>query len=260
MLLSPLNPQFDKVVRRTRTHPITYTSMSSKVPNIVEDSESTPQKGLRDSRLSGHSMKWDHNNKGYLTGSERHAKEADKGGKGYLNQEEARSLGTKVTDQSQAHTKIRRILWFLFMLVILLCGVTAVATTTTPTSTPTPEIPVTYVPGKLTRKENGLTLSEGLTSRMVARTGQHVPLTGFGDNLMSEKMFHDQPDGAAVFEWLDTGGWIYVSNSEVITQGGGGVSAIYFDKDGNVVDYQHLLTGTTMNCSGGKTPWNTWSK
>jgi hypothetical protein len=134
------------------------------------------------------------------------------------------------------------------------------APTTTPTTTPTAETPVTYVPGKLTRKENGLVLSEGLTSRMVARTGQHVPLTGFGDNLMSEKMFHDEPDGAAIFEWLETGGWIYVSNSEVITQGGGGVSAIYFDKDGNVVDYQRLLTGTTHNCSGGKTPWNTWSK
>jgi hypothetical protein len=120
--------------------------------------------------------------------------------------------------------------------------------------------PLTYVPGKLTRRQNGLVLSEGLTSRMVARTGKYVSLTGFGDNLMSEELFHDEPDGAAVFEWLETGGWIYVSNSEVKKKGGGGVSAIYFDKDGNVVDYRRLLTGTTMNCSGGKTPWNTWGK
>jgi hypothetical protein len=95
---------------------------------------------------------------------------------------------------------------------------------------------------------------------MVARTGQHVRLTGFGDSSMSEKKFHDEPDGAAVFEWLETGGWIYVSNSEGKAKGSGGVSAIYFDKDGDVVDYQRLLTGTTMNCSGGKTPWNTWGK
>jgi hypothetical protein len=102
--------------------------MSSKMPDIDEDSESTLQNGLRDSKLSGHSVKWDTNNKGYLTESERHAKEADKGGKGYLNQEEARSLGTKITDLSQANTKIRRILWFLIMLVVILFGATIAST------------------------------------------------------------------------------------------------------------------------------------
>ncbi len=33
---------------------------------------------------------------------------------------------------------------------------------------------------------------------------------------------------------------------------------LYFDKDGNPYDYKQLLGGTTWNCSGGKTPWNTW--
>ena len=31
-----------------------------------------------------------------------------------------------------------------------------------------------------------------------------------------------------------------------------------FDQDGNLIDYQMVLTGTFVNCGGGKTPWNTW--
>ncbi len=31
-----------------------------------------------------------------------------------------------------------------------------------------------------------------------------------------------------------------------------------FNKDGNAVNYKNIINGTTMNCSGGKTPWNTW--
>lgn len=33
---------------------------------------------------------------------------------------------------------------------------------------------------------------------------------------------------------------------------------LYFDKEGNPYDYKQLLGGTTWNCSGGKTPWDTW--
>lgn len=49
--------------------------------------------------------------------------------------------------------------------------------------------------------------------------------------------------------------WIYVSNSEVEN---GGVGAITFDINGEVINYDMLLRGTHLNCGGGKTYWNTW--
>jgi hypothetical protein len=129
------------------------------------------------------------------------------------------------------------------------------------TSVPTSE-PITYVPGKLTVESNGLQLSEGLASRVLARSGQKVLFTGNLNQQVkawfSSISFHFKPDGAAAYAWQETGGWIYVSNSEVLDVGGGGVGAIYFDKDGKPVDYQRLINGTTANCSGGKTPWHTW--
>mmetsp|Transcript_20750 Transcript_20750/g.50998 ORF Transcript_20750/g.50998 Transcript_20750/m.50998 type:complete len:1043 (+) Transcript_20750:29-3157(+) len=158
----------------------------------------------------------------------------------------------------------------------------------TVTAVPTSE-PITYVPGKLTVKSNGLKLSEGLTSRIVARSGQKVFLNGRGflpttTNLVddewntsstpptaaptawfieSDEKFHFKPDGAAAYLWPENDhyngkGWIYVGNAEVWDRGDGGVGAIYFDDQGRVVDYKMLLNGTTANCSGGKTPWHTW--
>ena len=83
---------------------------------------------------------------------------------------------------------------------------------------------------------------------------------GLRPNLASgtkaEIPFHAAPDGAAVIE-LSDGRYAYVSNSEV-TQGRGGVYAMYFDPNGNADDYKQLLSGTTRNCSGGTTPWNTY--
>lgn len=117
---------------------------------------------------------------------------------------------------------------------------------------------VTYRPGHLIVRENGLILSKGLKSRLIARTGQRVKLF---NGKLSPTPFHIRPDGAATFEIKSgkyKGGWVYVSNSEGQKRGSGGVGAITFDKNGNVVEYKSLLKGTTMNCSGGKTPWNTW--
>ena len=40
--------------------------------------------------------------------------------------------------------------------------------------------------------------------------------------------------------------------------GNGGVGAITFDKDGNVLMFEIILSKSTWNCGGGRTPWNTW--
>eukprot|EP00980_Cylindrotheca_fusiformis_P014210 scaffold3741_cov127-Cylindrotheca_fusiformis.AAC.2 len=132
--------------------------------------------------------------------------------------------------------------------------------TSTPSSSPTNR-EITYVPGKLTVLSNGLLLSEGLQSRIIAQSGEPVVLRiNNGRKLVSSsEPFHFLPDGAAVYDWLESGGgWIYVSNSEVLDRGEGGVGAIYFDRNGQPVDYQRLIGNTTGNCSGGKTPWHTW--
>lgn len=116
----------------------------------------------------------------------------------------------------------------------------------------------TYRPGALKRQtQNGLRLSRGLRARILARTGETVALR---DGARSAAIFHDQPDGAAVFadDSVDNpGGWIYVSNAEV-KYGNGGVGAITFDTNGDAIGYKMLLTGTTSNCGGGRTYWNTW--
>jgi hypothetical protein len=38
----------------------------------------------------------------------------------------------------------------------------------------------------------------------------------------------------------------------------GGVGAITFDKHGQVIEYKVLLKSSSMNCGGGRTPWDTW--
>ena len=95
---------------------------------------------------------------------------------------------------------------------------------------------------------NGWRLLPGFTSRRVATSGVEVAGTGH--------IWHRDPDGGAVFPTLDDG-WIYVSNSER-RDGQGGVGAISFASDGSIVGAQTLLTGTTLNCAGGATPWGTW--
>ena len=120
------------------------------------------------------------------------------------------------------------------------------------------DIPITYKPGHLTVAENGLLLSTGLQSRIIAITGEAV---AFKDGSKSSIPFHDQPDAGAVFadySPANKGGYAYVSNAEVGTKGGG-VGSIIFDANGDPIDYKMILTGTTRNCGGGKTYWQTVS-
>ena len=120
-----------------------------------------------------------------------------------------------------------------------------------PTHKPTDML--TYNPGKLlTQFSLGMRISEGLSIRLIGRTGNRLRLA---DGTFSLERVHDQPDAGACYD-QPNGGWIYVSNSEVPKTGG--VGAFKFDPDGNVVNYKMIQTGTNMNCGGGKTPWGTW--
>ncbi len=93
---------------------------------------------------------------------------------------------------------------------------------------------------------NGIRLPAGFTSRVVARSGQSVG--GY--------TWHDAPDGGATFPTTN-GGWVYTSNSEV-GSGAGGCGAIEFNSSGGIVRARRILGGTSTNCAGGPTPWNTW--
>lgn len=96
--------------------------------------------------------------------------------------------------------------------------------------------------------QNGLRLPDGFSSRVVAKSGEAVAGTGF--------TWHPNPDGGACFP-AEGGGWIYVSNSETLNNGGG-ASMIRFSRGGEIVDARAILTGTNFNCAGGATPWGTW--
>jgi uncharacterized protein len=95
---------------------------------------------------------------------------------------------------------------------------------------------------------NGMRLPAGFTSRVVARYAQSVvPGSAF--------TWHGSPDGGACY--ADGDGWIYVSNSELLSSLGG-ASAVRFNAAGNIVDAYPILSGTSSNCAGGATPWGTW--
>lgn len=94
----------------------------------------------------------------------------------------------------------------------------------------------------------GLALPSGFTARIVAVSGER-PVPG-------ASIWHTYPDGGSTFAAPD-GGWVYANNSEV-QLGGGGVSALRFDRHGQVVGAHRILSGTSCNCAGGATPWGTW--
>lgn len=59
-----------------------------------------------------------------------------------------------------------------------------------------PKLENTYIPGLLSVQENGLILSTGLTSRIIARSKEAVV---YSNGSRSKTKFHKNPDGAAVF-------------------------------------------------------------
>src|ERR687895_2233475 len=93
----------------------------------------------------------------------------------------------------------------------------------------------------------GFRLPEGFRARLVARGGREVAGTGY--------QWHLASDGMATFPASD-GGWVLVSNAETFDNGG--ASAIRFGREGRVRDAYRILSGTSLNCSGGGTPSGTW--
>ena len=127
----------------------------------------------------------------------------------------------------------------------------APASSRAPAAAPRPPSPLSNLAnvGPLQAADsNGIRLPSGFSSRIIASSGT-VPTGGSG------YLWHPAPDGGAVFETID--GWIYVSNSEMASAGGG-VGALRFDASGAIVDAYSILGGTNRNCAGGATPWNTW--
>jgi hypothetical protein len=122
---------------------------------------------------------------------------------------------------------------------------------------------VTYIPGNLTVSKNGLILSEGLTAKIIGNATQKFT---YFNGQKSDLPFHILPDAGACFvdprPW-NVGGWIYASNSEApkVKDGDlfpGGVGALTFNKDGQLIEYRMILEDTRMNCGGGTTPWGAW--
>ena len=128
-----------------------------------------------------------------------------------------------------------------------------------PTSSPSafpsaaPFVLFTYGESLYTDNDLGIQISVGLTARQIAQSGSRVR---YANGERSSRRYHGMMDGAGIAQLLD-GGYAYLSNAEE-PDGDGGVFGLYFNKDGKIIDYKALLTGTSRNCGGGMSPWNTW--
>ena len=127
--------------------------------------------------------------------------------------------------------------------------------TSYPTLTPTksPFILFTYGESLYTDHELGIQISVGLTAKRIAKSKTNV---NYANGEHSSTHYHSMMDGAGI-SLLPDGGYVYLSNAEV-ENNGGGVYGLYFNKDREIIDYKTLLTGTSRNCGGGMSPWNTW--
>lgn len=96
---------------------------------------------------------------------------------------------------------------------------------------------------------DGIQLLDGFTCRIVATSGEPPAKK-------ANYRWHSRPDGGATFPSKE-GGWYYVSNSEMLDEKGG-VGALHFSAEGEVIDAYSILQGTSGNCAGGATPWGTW--
>ncbi|WP_229683002.1 alkaline phosphatase PhoX [Alloalcanivorax dieselolei] len=96
---------------------------------------------------------------------------------------------------------------------------------------------------------DGILIPEAFSLRLVATAGRQPVAGGLG------YLWHWLPDGGAVFPVEDDGGWVYVSNSEFLP---GGVGALRFAANGDLLDAYPILQNTRVNCAGGATPWGTW--
>lgn len=121
---------------------------------------------------------------------------------------------------------------------------------------PEPADPLVFAPrlhsGNRKSEDSKLHLSNGLQAKKIAQSGDHVE---FPSGRHSVDTFHMQPNGGAIFNKGD-GGWIYVSNAR--SSEDGGIGALEFDIEGDLMGYTRQSMPGALSRGGGKTPWNSF--